>query len=471
MASNKLSALSAVSGSLTSDSLVYIADTQDSGSSYSSKKITVANLLSDVASTTDLGTFTGTTIDNNQSIKQALQALETALEAETAARGTAISNLVDGAPALLDTLNEIAAAINDDENFVTTITNLIDANETHIDNVATLTGVAKDSANLGTFTGSTIADSSTVKAAIQALETALELKAASSVVTEIDTNVDDLITLSGVAEQATGLGTFTGSTISDASTIKDALQDLETAVEGAQAGSAVADRTKTVTGDADTTHYVTFVADDNSSATAETVYTDGGITYNPATNLLTLGTGNLTTLQLGGVAVTSTAAELNILDGVTSTTAELNILDGVTSTAAEINLLDGVTATTAELNILDGVTATAAELNILDGVTSTAAELNLLDGVTSTTAELNILDGVTATTAELNYVDGVTSNVQTQLDAKTNDGDNVNVLVGTTSAQTVPVDGNGDDNYLFLVVNKANGALTAIDKTFLEAEG
>ena len=471
MASNKLSALSAVSGSLTSDSLVYIADTQDSGSSYSSKKITVANLLSDVASTTDLGTFSGTTIDNNQSIKQALQALETALEAETAARGTAISNLVDGAPALLDTLNEIAAAINDDENFVTTITNLIDANETHIDNVATLTGVAKDSANLGTFTGSTIADSSTVKAAIQALETALELKAATSVVTEIDGNVDDLISLSGVAENATGLGTFTGSTISDASTIKDALQDLETAVEGAQAGSAVADRTKTVTGDADTTHYITFVADDNSTSTAETVYTDGGITYNPSSNLLTLGTGNLTSLQLGGVAVTSTAAELNLLDGVTSTTAELNILDGVTSTAAEINLLDGVTATTAELNILDGVTSTAAELNILDGVTATATELNLLDGVTATTAELNLLDGVTATTVELNYVDGVTSNVQTQIDSKVATGANVNTLVGTTSAQTVPVDGNGDDNYLFLVVNKANGALTAVDKTFLEAEG
>ena len=471
MASNKLSALSAVSGSLTSDSLVYIADTQDSGSSYSSKKITVANLLSDVASTTDLGTFTGTTIDNNQSIKAAIQALETALEAETANRATAISDLVDGAPAVLDTLNELAAAINDDENFVTTITNLINDNETHIDNVATLSGVAKDSANLGTFTGSTITDSSTIKAALQLLETAVETKAASSVVTEIDGNVDNLIDLSGVAENATGLGTFTGSTISDASTIKDALQDLETAVEGAQAGSAVADRTKTITGDADTTHYVTFVADDNSTSTAETVFTDGGITYNPATNLLTLGTGNLTTLQLGGVAVTSTAAELNLLDGVTSTTAELNILDGVTATATEINLLDGVTATTAELNILDGVTSTAAELNILDGVTSTAAELNILDGVTSTTAELNILDGVTATTAELNYTDGVTSNIQTQLDAKTNDGDNVNVLVGTTSAQTVPVDGNGDDNYLFLVVNKANGALTAIDKTFLEAEG
>ena len=137
MASNKL-ALSAVSGSLTSDSLIYIADTQDSGSSYSSKKITVANLLSDVASTTDLGTFTGATIANNQSIKAALQSLETAIEAESTNRATAISDLVDGAPGVLDTLNELAAAINDDENFVTTVTNLINDNETHIDNVATL---------------------------------------------------------------------------------------------------------------------------------------------------------------------------------------------------------------------------------------------------------------------------------------------------------------------------------------------
>ena len=431
MASSKLSALSAVSGSLTSDSLLYVADTQDSGSSYNSKKITVSSLLSDIASTSDLGTFTGSTIANNQSIKAAIQALETAIETESANRSTAINDLVDGAPGLLDTLNEIAAAIGDDSNFITTVTNLIDANETHIDNVATLTGVAKDSANLGTFTGSTIVDNSTLKAALQLLETSVETKATSAVVSEIDGNVDDLISLSGVAENASGLGTFTGSTISDASTIKDALQDLETAVEGAQAGSAVADRTKTITGDADTTHYITFVADDNSSATAETVFTDGGITYNPASNLLSLGAADISTLKVGGVAVTSTAAELNILDGVTST---------------------------------------AAELNILDGVTSTAAELNILDGVTATATELNLLDGVTATTVELNYVDGVTSNIQTQIDSKVATGANVNTLVGTTSAQTVPVDGNGDDNYLFLVVNKASGLLTAIDKNFMEIE-
>lgn len=38
---------------------------------------------------------------------------------------TAISNLIDGAPSLLNTLNEIAAAINDDANYFTTIANQI----------------------------------------------------------------------------------------------------------------------------------------------------------------------------------------------------------------------------------------------------------------------------------------------------------------------------------------------------------
>lgn len=41
----------------------------------------------------------------------------------------AIDNLVDGAPGLLDTLNEIAAAINDDANYFTTVTNAINAKQ------------------------------------------------------------------------------------------------------------------------------------------------------------------------------------------------------------------------------------------------------------------------------------------------------------------------------------------------------
>ena len=97
-----------------------------------------------------------------------------------------------------------------------------------------------------------------------------------------------------------------------------------------------------------------------------------------------------TALQIGGAAVTSTAPELNILDGVTSTTAELNILDGVTSTAAELNKLDGVTATTAELNYVDGVTSAIQTQIDTKGTVSNLSDLS----ITSTAAELNKLDGL-----------------------------------------------------------------------------
>ena len=99
-----------------------------------------------------------------------------------------------------------------------------------------------------------------------------------------------------------------------------------------------------------------------------------------------------------------------------------DLLDGTTAIAPNLSALKiagvAVTSTSAELNILDGVTSTAAEINLLDGVTATTAELNVLDGVTATTAELNALDGITATVTELNYTDGVTSAIQTQLNAK-----------------------------------------------------
>jgi len=49
-------------------------------------------------------------------------------------------------------------------------------------------------------------------------------------------------------------------------------------------------------------------------------------------------------------------------------TAEGTLPVGVTSSVAELNILDGATLSVAELNTLDGVTATAAELNSVDGI-------------------------------------------------------------------------------------------------------
>ena len=184
---------------------------------------------------------------------------------------------------------------------------------------------------------------------------------------------------------------------------------------------------------------VVFGADVNSNIIPNTDNTyDLGSSSQEWKDLYVDGVAYLDGINFNGTAITSTAAELNILDGVTSTAAELNILDGVTSTTAELNILDGVTSTAAELNILDGVTATAAELNILDGVTSTTAELNILDGVTANASELNILDGVTSTTAELNILDGVTATTTelNLLDGVTSTTAELNILDGVTSTAT-----------------------------------
>tara|TARA_R100000773_G_scaffold7545_2_gene7470 strand:+ start:574 stop:3609 length:3036 start_codon:yes stop_codon:yes gene_type:complete len=160
--------------------------------------------------------------------------------------------------------------------------------------------------------------------------------------------------------------------------------------------------------------------------TGNTTFADGSFNFNIASHDGSNG------LQLGGVLVTATAAELNIMDGVTATTSELNILDGVTATATELNIIDGVTATTAELNIMDGVTANTSELNIMDGVTATTSELNIMDGVTSTTAELNILDGVTSTTSEINLLDGSAKSTSSITIA---DADAFIVIDGNTTKQ------------------------------------
>jgi hypothetical protein len=64
--------------------------------------------------------------------------------------GTAVSNLIASAPEALDTLNELAAALGDDANFATTITNSLadkaDSEHTHV--VADITDYVDPNFNL-----------------------------------------------------------------------------------------------------------------------------------------------------------------------------------------------------------------------------------------------------------------------------------------------------------------------------------
>jgi len=86
-------------------------------------------------------------------------------------------------------------------------------------------------------------------------------------------------------------------------------------------------------------------------------------------------------LKLAGTLVTSTAAELNIMDGVTATATELNYNAGVTPgtvTASKTLIVDA----NKRLDTLD---ITSLEIGNV-AVTATAAELNLLATATVTTA-------------------------------------------------------------------------------------
>ena len=72
-------------------------------------------------------------------------------------------------------------------------------------------------------------------------------------------------------------------------------------------------------------------------------------------------------LKLGGVLLTSNAAELNLLDNVSGLVkADFTKLAAITATAAEINDLTSNDVDAADFTKLAAVTSTAAELNLLD---------------------------------------------------------------------------------------------------------
>ena len=113
---------------------------------------------------------------------------------------------------------------------------------------------------------------------------------------------------------------------------------------------------------------------------------DGDLTYNPST-------GRLTATQLAGTLQTAAQANVTSLGTLTTLTVDNVIINGTTIGHTDdtdlITVADGIATVAGEISVttLDiggtNVTSTAAELNILDGVTSTATELNIMDGNTS----------------------------------------------------------------------------------------
>ena len=107
----------------------------------------------------------------------------------------------------------------------------------------------------------------------------------------------------------------------------------------------------------------------------------------------------------GTTAVTTSEAEMNILDGVTATSTELNYLDittlGTSANSKAVTQSAGGVVTVGAAagdQVLD-----VASHDLVDGGLKLAGTL-----VTSSAAEINKLDGLSASTTELDYTDVTT---------------------------------------------------------------
>ena len=184
------------------------------------------------------------------------------------------------------------------------------------------------------------------------------------------------------------------------------------------------------------------------------------------TDLITVANGivtvageiSVTTLDIGGTNVTSTASELNILDGVTSTATELNIMDGDTS-ASSTTLADADrvvvndAGTMKQVALTDFETYFESALDTLSNVTTVGA-LNR-GSITSGFGAIDIgSSNLTATgTISLgatSFNDNAITNVgDIALDSISADGTDINVAVSDNSGTAFTIK-QGSDAYLIV---------------------
>ena len=234
----------------------------------------------------------------------------------------------------------------------------------------------------------------------------------------VTSTATELNILDGVTSTATELNLLDGVTATTA--------ELNYNDTGAAVGTVVASKTVTADANKDVTGLRNVTASGNiiigdagnigsaSDTDAIAIASDGDVTVSQ--NLLVSGNLTVTGTQTVVDTVTMNAANAIVFEGATADDHEttLTIVDPTADRTINLPNQSGTIPVLAAASNT-AITSTPAELNILDGVTATTAELNLLDGVTATTTELNIIDGVTATTAEINIIDGDTSATSTTL--------------------------------------------------------
>jgi len=284
-----------------------------------------------------------------------------------------LANIIDGAPALLDTLNELAAAIGDDPAFMTTVATNLSNHQSDTTNIHGIT----DTAELATKTFAA----------------------------ELLTNA--------TKSNITITGDKNGLTIT--------------------AENGVADSTTDNLTEGSTNKY--FTDERAQDAVGNAVGT--GLTYTDLTGEIKVDTTTIATQEYVDSAVSGAEVDQSTLAGAgidwtgtqfaVDTTTIQAVVTGVSNT--EIGYLDGVTS--AIQTQIDGKSATghghtASDVSDFNEAAQDAVGNSLGNGLSyndstgaisvNTTTIQERVSGVSDT--EIGYLDGVTSAIQTQLDAK-----------------------------------------------------
>lgn len=186
-----------------------------------------------------------------------------------------------------------------------------------------------------------------------------------------------------------------------------------------------------------------------TTGSAKIIYADGagtGAAVSDFTNLLSIG--------LGGTAITSTAAELNLLDGVTATTGELNYVDTTAGTveASKAVVVDASKDTSGIRNL----TITGTLNSGTPALLATAQEFTATQNFNETT----LTDASTiAWDASANQVTKVTLGANRALGAATNQ------VQGAVYVLTIIQDGTGSRTVTFNSIYKFATAVPTLTTT------
>jgi len=300
---------------------------------------------------------------------------------------TAVSNVIDAAPAALDTLNELAAALGDDANFSTTMTNSL-AGKLNLSG-GTMTGaIAMGTSKITGLGDPTAAQDAATKTYVDTAD-ALKLNLSGGTMSGAIAMGTNKITSVGDPTLAQDAATkaYTDSILGSATSAADSAAAAATSASNAstlasfasgEADRAVAAKVAAAASyDAFDDRYLGQKASDPSVDNDGDALLTGALYFNTTDDKMKVYTGS----AWADVSPTATSITVSQISDLTATATELNYTDGVTS--AIQTQLDGKASTSSPT--FTG-TATADGLTV-DGsakVLGTAANTLIIADATET---------------------------------------------------------------------------------------